>query len=128
MRFRIIIAATAIVALTAVSASDASSASRYRTYTTCGSGPDSTCVIGDGWGGVFKARNGNKTHYRLCVNPPPGAPKKCKKLGTNPKGKDFARVFVWYRGNLRLGTYMFTWKKGGHKIDRDAMDLRSEGV
>jgi len=29
---------------------------------------------------------------------------------------------------MPLGTYKFTWKKGGHKVDRDAMDLRSEGV
>ena len=53
---------------------------------------------------------------------------KCKKLKTNPKGKDFAFVFIWYRSTLPLGTYKFTWKKGGHKIDEDAMSLHSEGV
>jgi len=62
------------------------------------------------------------------VNPPPGASKKCRKLKTNRKGKDYAFVYRWYSGNNRLGTYKFTWKKGGHMIDRDAMDLRSEGV
>ena len=54
-------------------------------------------------------------------------PKKCKKLGTNSKGKDFAPVYKWYSGNGRvnpLGTYKFVWKKGGgHKIDKDAMVL-----
>jgi len=128
MRLRLIVTVIAIVVLSAVSVSDAFAGSRYRTYTTCGSGPDSTCVIGDGWGGIFKAKNGKRTHYRLCVNPPPGASKKCRKLKTNRKGKDYAFVYRWYSGNNRLGTYKFTWKKGGHMIDRDAMDLRSEGV
>jgi hypothetical protein len=127
MRLRLIITAIAIVALTAVSVSDAFAGSGYRTYTTCGAGgPDSTCAVGDGWGGVFQARNGKMTHYRLCVNPPPGASKKCKKLKTNRNGQDFARVFNWF--SPRIGTYKFTWKKGGHMIDRDAMHLRSEGV
>ena len=130
MRLRFIIAVIAIVALTAVSASDAFARGGYRTYTECGkgSGPDGSCVGGDTWGGSFKAKNGKKTHYRLCVNPPPGASKKCKKLRTNRKGNDFASVYEWYLGSMPLGTYKFTWKKGGHKIDRDAMGLRSEGV
>jgi hypothetical protein len=128
MRLRLIISVIVIVALAAIAVSDAFAGGGYRTYTTCGSGPDNTCVIGDGWGGVFKAKNGKRTHYRLCVNPPPGASKQCRKLRTNRKGKNFAPVFLWYSGNNRLGTWKFTWKKGGHKIDRDAMDLRSEGV
>jgi hypothetical protein len=128
VRLRLSITVIAIVALLAVSVSDAFAKGRYRTYTTCGSGPDSTCVVGDGWGGTFKAKNGKKTHYRLCVNPPPGPSKKCRKLGTNGKGKDFAKVYKWYLGKSPLGSYKFTWKKGGHKIDNDTMQLRSEGV
>jgi hypothetical protein len=130
MRLRLIIAVIAVVALTAVLVSDAFAKGGYRTYTTCvpGGSKDSTCVQGDGWGGVFKAKNGKKTHYRLCVNPPSGASKQCRKLRTNRKGKGFAFVFIWYRSTLPLGTYKFTWKKGGHMIDRDAMNLRSEGV
>jgi hypothetical protein len=122
MRFRVIITAIAIVALAAVSVSDAFAGSRYRTYTTCGlrSGPDRSCSAGQGWGGVFKDRNGGKTHYRLCVNPPPGASKKCERLKTHRKGKGFALVVNWYRPGL-TGTYEFTWKKGGRRIDKDAM-------
>jgi hypothetical protein len=104
-----------------VLASDAFAKGRYRTYTTCGSGPDGRCFIGDGWGGIFKAKNGKKTHYRLCVNPPPGRSKKCRTLGTNGKGKDFAPVGRWYSGFKPLGTYKFTWKKGGHRIDKDKL-------
>jgi hypothetical protein len=43
-------------------------------------------------------------------------------------GSCSAKVYKWYLGNSPLGTYKFIWKKGGHKIDKDAMDLRSEGV
>jgi hypothetical protein len=127
MRLRLIITVTAIVALMAVFASDAFAKGRYRTYTTCGSGPDGRCFIGDGWGGIFKAKNGKKTHYRLCVNPPPGVSKKCRKLGTNRKGKDFAPVGRWYSGFKPLGTYTFTWKKGGHRLDKDKLVVHGGG-
>lgn len=127
MRGRFIITVIAIVALSAVLASDAFAGNGYRTYTACGTGSDkdSSCAQGDGFGGFFKAQKGRKQHYRLCVNPPQGS-KKCKKLKTNKKGKDFARVQRWF--NNPLGTYKFVWKKGGHKIDKDAMSLHSEGV
>jgi hypothetical protein len=120
MRLRLIIAV--VVVLTAVSVSDAFAGSRYRTYTSCGRGPDNSCVVGDAWGGFFKDSHGKKTHYRLCVNPPQGASKQCRKLQTDRKGKNYATVAGWF-GNEPLGTYKFTWKKGGHKIDRDAMVL-----
>jgi hypothetical protein len=123
MRLRLIIAAIAIVALSALAASDAFGSGGYRTYATCGSGPDSGCFVGDGWGGVFKAKNGKRTRYKLCVTPPQGASKKCRKLKTNRKGKDFAPIFQWYSGNLRLGTYGFTWRKDGQQIDKDSMVL-----
>jgi hypothetical protein len=60
------------------------------------------------------------------VNPPPGASTKCRKQETNSNGKDFAPVYKWVSGNGRLnplGTYKFVWKKGGHRIDKDAMVL-----
>lgn len=126
MRLRLIIAVTAIVALAAAFASDAFAAHGYRTYTFCSvvpGTPSSNCTATD-WGAFFKVKNGKKTHYRLCVNPPPGASKQCKKLKTNKRGKDIAQVWKWNSGGGRLnpvGTYKFVWKKGGHKLDKDKL-------
>jgi hypothetical protein len=102
---------------------------RSRTWTSCAANSgrqDRECFVGDAWGGEFRAMDGGRTRYRLCVDPPQ-AQAQCRYQTTGSRGRDFVKVFRWF-GSGPLGRYEFVWRRGGHQLDKDSMTLLSKGA
>lgn len=110
---------TAGAILLAAGAADASKTAKA--YLGCGEfgGEDNFCIIGNGWGATFEAKNGERTKYKLCVKTTAG--KDCAKHKTNRSGEDF--VPLYRKANEAAGAVKATWKVGGRFAGRDSMTL-----
>jgi len=96
--------------------------SGFRAHLGCGKnkGAARSCPTGANWGAFFKAGNGVRTRYKLCVDPPEvyGS---CLERATSRNGRDSVSLDGW-----RIpGTYVVTWKVGGDRVGRDRITLRS---
>jgi hypothetical protein len=113
-------ATSALVAIAVLALpTDAAASHAYKTELGCGEGAKgSSCAVGSGVGALFKAKNGHRTRYVLCIKNPDGA-KSCDKHKTNANGVDVIYGF----DNGPLGRYRATWKVGGEFAGHDEMTL-----
>jgi hypothetical protein len=98
--------------------------SPYRAWTTCGSGPASTCYEGDQPYAVFRDVRHSSTTYRVCVTYPGATYTRCKTRRTTSRGSE-SRVHLPSTG---IGQYSVRWTVHGRLIATRRMFLASEGV
>ena len=123
----------------------AAPAKAAKTYPSCGTGSDSSCIVGSGFGAVFDGKPGNS--YKLCVTPS-GRDRDCKRFVADGKayffrggesyelseGPGYSFIYLTgisyeptcempYETGRPCGHMTLRWYKDGRKIDRDRLTL-----
>lgn len=92
-----------------------------RTYTYCGTVDTASRICGPNnlFGAIWDLPKYGRTEYKLCVTLPGGG-KDCDRYDTGQRGYD--AVSLYGRG-YEMGTYVVSWRRGGHLIDRDSLRI-----
>jgi hypothetical protein len=92
-----------------------------KTYTYCGSVDTASRICGPNnlFGAIWDKPKYGRTEYRLCVALPGGG-KDCDRYDAGRRGYDAVN---FYGRGYEMGTYVVSWRRGGHLIDRDSLRI-----
>jgi hypothetical protein len=130
-RLLVVTGVGALIGLLLPSLTNASDSRHYKTYLTCDTfgfhsvhrpaKPSHVCSRDDSWGGIFISKHKSVVHYRFCARRPDRS-HICYRRQTF---QHWETDGLWgTTGFQQSGRYTFSWRVGGHSVDRDRFWLR----